>query len=133
MKLLNIKKKLLKQKNLINNSLEKSKNWFKLHYYRSLCSIHICHSWKIFVCSRYLEIKTFFLVIIQLKIVEKMTNITNMFLFPFFMIQEAIHKIVYFMLFGHLSRDNLQIISFNLESRSPGASFFPIATINLLS
>ena len=34
---------------------------------------------------------------------------------------------------GHLARDNLHIKVFKLDSWSPGADFFPIGTINLLS
>ena len=32
----------------------------------------------------------------------------------------------------HLSKDNLQIKFFKLDSWSPGVGFFPIGTINLL-
>ena len=34
---------------------------------------------------------------------------------------------------GHIARDNLKIKFFKLNSWSPGAGFFPIAPINLLS
>ena len=42
-------------------------------------------------------------------------------------------KIHRFFSTGTIARDNLQIEFLKLDSWSPGASFFPIATINLLS